>query len=209
MAYQFNGTNQRLSCASAPVTAIPLTLACWFYQTTVAAGGLVSLHDAQGSSNNFILMIDGTSLFAYAQNSGGPVAGISATSSPQNSTWHHGCAVFTSSTSRTVYLDGGNEATNTTSRTPLGINRLSVGALWFGSFSNFLNGIVGEVGVWNVALTKPEIASLAKGITCNKVRPQNLSFYAPLIRNLQDRREGLTITNNNGATVANQPRVYA
>ena len=66
-----------------------------------------------------------------------------------------------------------------------------------------------EVGVWNVALTAAEIASLAKGMTPDKIRPQNLVFYAPLVRNLIDQKGGLALTNNNGATVANHPRVYA
>jgi hypothetical protein len=66
-----------------------------------------------------------------------------------------------------------------------------------------------EVGIWNAALTAAEIASLADGFTCDKVRPQSLVAYFPLIRDLQDLRGGLTITNNNSATVANHPRVYA
>ncbi len=66
-----------------------------------------------------------------------------------------------------------------------------------------------EVGIWNAALTAAEIASLANGMTCDKVRPQSLVFYAPLVRDLIDQKGGLTITNNNGATVANHPRVYA
>ena len=52
-------------------------------------------------------------------------------------------------------------------------------------------------------------SSLAKGITCDKIRPQNLVFYAPLVRDLVDAKGGLTIINNNSATVANHPRVYA
>ncbi len=72
-----------------------------------------------------------------------------------------------------------------------------------------MTGQIAEVGIWNVALTDAEIASLADGMTCDKVRPQSLVFYAPLVRDLQDVRGGLTITNNNTATVANHPRVYA
>lgn len=72
-----------------------------------------------------------------------------------------------------------------------------------------MNGRIAEVGVWNVALSAQEIASLADGMTCDKVRPQNLVFYAPLVRDLIDYSGGLTITNNNTATVANHPRVYA
>ena len=72
-----------------------------------------------------------------------------------------------------------------------------------------MDGRIAEVGIWNAALTQPEIASLANGMTCDKVRPQSLVFYAPLIRTLQDLKGGLTITNNNTATVADHPRVYA
>lgn len=72
-----------------------------------------------------------------------------------------------------------------------------------------MDGLIAEVGIWNAALTAAEIASLAKGMTCDKVRPQSLVFYAPLVRDLIDQKGGLPITNNNGATVANHPRVYA
>ena len=72
-----------------------------------------------------------------------------------------------------------------------------------------MNGYIAEVGIWNAALTAAEIASLADGMTCDKIRPQSLVFYAPLVRDLQDTKGGLTITNNNASTVANHPRVYA
>ena len=62
--------------------------------------------------------------------------------------------------------------------------------------------------MWNAALTDAEIASLAKGYKPTRIRPQSLVFYAPLIRDLQDTRGSLAITNNNSATVANHPRVY-
>jgi hypothetical protein len=70
-------------------------------------------------------------------------------------------------------------------------------------------GLIAEVGIWNAALTAEEVASLANGMTCDKIRPQNLVFYAPLVRDLVDQKGGLTITNTNSATVANHPRVYA
>jgi hypothetical protein len=72
-----------------------------------------------------------------------------------------------------------------------------------------MTGDIADVGVWSVALTADEIKSLAAGMTCDKVRPQSLVFYAPLVRDLVDVKGGLTITNNNTATVANHPRVYA
>ncbi len=119
------------------------------------------------------------------------------------------CAMsFTPSTNLTAYLNGNVEAT-TSSGVPVSIfnstSPLTIGYLPI----NYFPGLIAEVGIWNAALTAAEIASLAKGMTCDKVRPQSLVFYAPLVRNLIDQKGGLTITNNNGATVANHPRVYA
>ena len=70
-----------------------------------------------------------------------------------------------------------------------------------------LYGSIAEAAIWSAALTDDEILSLAKGFTPDQIRPQSLVFYAPLIRELQDLRGGLTITNNNGANVSNHPRV--
>ena len=71
-----------------------------------------------------------------------------------------------------------------------------------------MTGLIAEVGIWNAALTAAEIASLAKGMNCDKIRPQSLVFYAPLVRDLLDQKGGRTITNNNAATVAAHPRIY-
>ena len=126
-----------------------------------------------------------------------------------NNTWHHCCGVFASSTSRTAYIDAGNSGTNTASVVPNAVDNILIGVAWFGSYSTYADALIAEVGIWNAALTQPEIASLADGMTCDKVRPQSLVFYAPLVRDLIDVKGGLTITNNNSATVANHPRVYA
>jgi hypothetical protein len=56
-------------------------------------------------------------------------------------------------------------------------------------------------------LNSAEITALARGFTADQIRPQSLSFYAPLVRDLQDVRGGLAITNNNGATAATHPRI--
>jgi hypothetical protein len=214
MAYQFtSASSQYFTTTTTPVTAAPLTLACWFYKTNITDAGnaLVSIGDSDIASDNFLLVYASAlnAVRAGAQFAGGAVANATTTAGATNNTWHHACAVFDSSTSRTAYIDGGNSSTNTTPVTPSGVSRITVGAFWFGSFQQYFNGRIAEVGIWNAALTADEIASLADGMTCDKVRPQSLVFYAPLVRDLIDAKGGLTITNNNGATVANHPRVYA
>lgn len=212
MAYSFNGSNQRLTPASVPVTAVPLTMACWFRaNNTTHAGALITFTNSQSGLNYLTLYANGNA-------TGDPVQIVDQGSSNfaqfgtstgfSANQWHHACGVRSSSTSRTVYLDGGSSATNTTSIAPTGINEFNIGSFQTAA-GNWLNGQIAEVGIWNVALTAAEVASLADGMTCDKVRPDNLVFYAPLVRDLIDYSGGLAITNNNTATVANHPRVYA
>lgn len=215
MAYALNGTSQYLNTASAPATAAPLTMAAWFYPNNATDNfALMSVTDnAEAGSNRFGITIlgavAGDPIQAFAQQ-GAANGTTNSTAGFTANAWNHACGVFTSSTSRTVYLNGGNSATNTTNSTPAGVNRVRIGARFLnGTPGVFFNGSVAEVGIWNAALTDAEIASLANGVACRLVRPQSLVFYAPMIRDLIDVRGGLTITNNNTATVAVHPRVYA
>lgn len=220
MAYDFNGTNQYLQVSSAVVTAAPLTLACWFnVDVNNVTHALVSITN-DGTAGSIVRF----ALFARISTAGGGVDAFASDTANTNgiaqstaaysvNTWHHGAGVFSSATSRTAYLDGGNAGTNTTNVTPTLLNRTNVGVQFLqtsgGTSGNaFCNGRIAEVGIWDVALTAQEIASLADAMPCDRVRPQNLVFYAPLVRDLQDVRGGLAITNNNTATVAGHPRVY-
>jgi len=216
MAYDFNGTNQRLSTASAPATATPLTLACWFYSNNITTAGVLMVVNSSADNSRYRLEVRGDvagdPVRSLVSDQVGNFASCDTTSGYSAATWSHAASVYTSNTSRTVYLNGGSSATNTTSIAPLAgtLNRLTIGSQQFGGTINlFFAGRIAEAGVWNAALTDAEIASLADGMTCDKVRPQSLVFYAPLVRDLIDAKGGLTITNNNTATVANHPRVYA
>jgi hypothetical protein len=204
MAYDFNGTNQYLTVASAPVAAAPLTIAAWFRKASTATKNGIFLRASANSANSFGFYFT-TVLRGYVQDAPG-TADFAATQSYSANTWTHACLVEASTTSRTIYQNAGNSATNTTSRVPAGINAIDIAT--FGGATNF-NGQFAEIGIWSAALTQPEVASLAAGMTCDKVRPNALVFYAPLIRSLQDLSRAAAITNNNTATVANHPRVYA
>lgn len=125
--------------------------------------------------------------------------------------WYSAAAVFNSVQNYSSYINGGSVANGTSTTVPnFSIGGVTIGARWNGSnFGVYASGQIAEVGIWNAALTAAEIASLAKGMTCDKIRPQSLVFYAPLVRDLIDAKGGRSITNNNGATVATHPRVYA
>jgi hypothetical protein len=222
MAYELNGTNQRITAASpSGLSDVPFTLACWF--------------NTQNATRNQCLLQVGD--FATSQRciifAGGNVAGDPARLQVQGSTatvtintstgwttntWNHACGTARLTGSFppqefAVYLNAGGKVTGTADvgapSTPW--SSTSIGVQQTGGVINagtYFDGLIAEAGIWNVALTDDEITSLAKGMTCNLVRPQSLVFYAPLIRNLVDVKGGLTLTNNNTATVVDHTRVY-
>ena len=213
MARNFTATSsQYLSTASAPASGTPMTIACWCKVSAGASGtspgrAPVAVGVNGGTHRNQLNVVGiQTQLFAQGATASEQLTLNNLTADQL----FHFAGVFASSSSRTGYVDGAAIATGTTNiGSQNAANTITIGARWNTTIGNFYNNDIAEVGVWNVALTAAEIASLADGMTCDKVRPQSLVFYAPLVRELQDVRGGLTITNNNTATVAVHPRVYS
>ena len=203
-----SASSQFLSVDTPPVTAAPFTMACFFNVPDGATQALMSIGDKDDSTHYWSLQANmataGDPLRASIQAGGSTY--IDATGSITASTWTHGCLVEAASNSRTVYRDGGNSATNTTTREPAGADRIAIGAR--AAAALYCNGLIAEVGVWTAALDASEIAALAKGWKPDTIRPSALVFYAPLVRTLtRDLWGGLTLTNNNGVTVAAHPRI--
>jgi predicted dehydrogenase len=173
-----------------------------FGEVVHAQGGYE--HDLRG-----VLFNDGQT----AYNSG--VEFISGGSAVALNTWYHIAFTYkfvTDGTSElSLYVNGLQEKTITNAVGP--INPLSanveIARRGMVNVQYPANVRVAEVGIYNSTLSPDDVYSISKGMTCDKVRPQSLVFYAPLVRDLIDQKGGLTITNNNGATVATHPRVYA
>jgi hypothetical protein len=218
MAYSFTAANsQSLTTSSSPVTDFPCTLACWVQVSSTSANNvLISLQDS-GATSRIALSHNGTtnpkrSVQGALFSSSGSFSGICfSTASYSANTWYHAAVTINSSNISTAFFNGAaGGTTGSGAIQPTGVDAVLLGTSEIsGTKQLFHGGLLAEVGIWNVALTAAEIASLADGMTCDKVRPQSLVFYAPLVRDLVDVKGGLTITNNNSATVANHPRVYA
>lgn len=218
MAYSFTAaSSQYLSTLTAPVTVMPITMACWFRVTSTTPTAILlnigTTGSANGSNGSYRLVIPASTANLRA---GQLVIGVAATGLATTAantvianTWMHGAAVFTTTSSRTVYLSNTASVTGTGTQSAPATNNFAIGTSLASVTSTFMTGQIAEVGVWNADLTSNEIASLASGVTCDQVRPQSLVFYAPLIRELIDVRGGSTLTNTNGATVFDHPRVYA
>ena len=209
MAYEFNGTNQRLTTASAQATASPLTICCWFNAVNLTSSRALICSGTTNSNNRVALFLDTSGkIVAFAEKTQNGLATTANTITSNN--WGHAAGVFSTQSYRVAYLNGTESTPNTTSipnHDPFSYN--AIGSQFSGgSWRSYFYGRIAEVGIWAAALTAAEIDSLAKGVTCDKIRPQNLVFYAPLVRDLNDQKGGLVITNNNGATVAPHPRIY-
>lgn len=194
-----------------PVTATPLTIACWFNAPNITGAFYLASVGDFDTDNYFRIEAAGnvaSDPVRAAAAAGGSLAAAATSVGYSANTWSHACGVFTSSTSRTAYLNGGNAVTNATNRAPSGIDYVAIGNVRVANaWTSATAPIVAEVGVWNVALNVDEIASLSKGFRSDSIRPQSLVFYAPLVRNINDIRGGLTLTSL-GTTEAQHPRIY-
>jgi hypothetical protein len=210
MAYNFTAANSRyLLCNSAPVIAAPLTIACWF-RTSNNNQAIVSIGKNAGIARFQLQTNTGTGIRTFTANESGAFDSLDNNSkNVTTNSWFHSAVSHSAANSRILYVNGENPVTGTTNIIMSSLDRTLIAARINNTVGGYFSGDIAEVGIWNAALTAAEIASLAKGMTCDKVRPQSLVFYAPLVRDLIDAKGGLTITNNNGATVANHPRVYA
>jgi hypothetical protein len=186
-----------------------MTLAVWFQRTTSAAQNIFSYDTVSGTQGQWI---DGTGSSGLTRVRAFSQAGSGSSSVVDNvevlNQWTHGLGQFSSNASRTVYANGTAGNTQTTSRGISGHNNLNIGALWTTTLGSYLTGKAAEVALWDVALNTDEIASLSKGFKPFRIRPQSLRYYIPLVRDIQDVRTAVGLTNTNTATVSDHPRVY-
>lgn len=198
------GGGDKIQVASAVLTVMPLTMACWFNATALDnAHRLVSLTD--GTTNNrFQIGISVGNAVLGLITSGGSSANATSSALITAGAWYHVAAVFTNATSRAAYLSGGNKGTNATNLTPSGLNVTVLG----NDGTTTCNGTIALPAIWNAALSDGEIAALAAGLDPRLLQTQRsaLKFLAPLLGTSPevDVIGGLSMTVTN-ATRADDP----
>ncbi len=159
-AYQFNGTTEYLSVTTAPVTAPPFTIACWCYQRSAATRVAVSLNNSADTTNFHNLEITSASVYRCRSQDATTVSSAQAAVTAPAVTWHHLVGVFAATNDRRAFLNGGNKGTSASSRTPSGINQLTIGALGGSTKSEFINGNLADIRIYNRALSDEEVTDL-------------------------------------------------
>ena len=211
MARSFNGSQYCQWANSSNFDSDGIfTVSCWAYTVNVTAEAWAFGPASVASTACGMLGFRGDAandpVMLYHR-VGGTVGAPTKTSYLAN-TWHHLCGVSNSATNHLMYLDGVVGTTNTTN-----VGGISCTHMYAGSFienntrSTYLNGRVMQCAAWDAALTAAEVASLAKGFSPSRIRPQSLIFYDPCIKVMRSitGRVG-TLTDNAGYT--DQHRSY-
>lgn len=155
------------------ITGFPCTFAGWYYlrSTALTDTNFFSLSDGtttnmlkskvlRGSGANNCIVVNSTL--------------TNATRVTYNGKWVHLALVFTSTTSRTVYMDGKWQASNATSLTPTGFNQFSIGSA--PNEGNF-TGWIEDFGAWDIALTTAQVRQLARSSSPSQIAAANLKGY--------------------------------
>jgi hypothetical protein len=215
MSRLFDDASSQFLSASAPVTAMPLSMACWFYSDSIAlTQTLMNIGDSTAASNRQRFKMAAAGAVA-----GDPIRGFICTGAAQTSfdttagytanAWHHACTVFTSNVSRAVYLNGANKTSNTADRTPGTPDVVSIGRTSSSASDDYTSGRIADAAVWNIALSDDDVAALADGLSPLLVRPDGLVAYWPIFGNTSPEIDivggfGATVT---GATKDDHPRI--
>jgi len=213
-----SASSQYAQRTGAVVTALPLTLACWYKPVAgtgvdycvVCLGRLSNWHGGWSiGQRGFSYFTDRPSMWANY----GDVAKVAfATASPTANTWNHLCGVFASDTSRTMYLNGGNSGTNTVNDPLIAAPQFTtIGRFGPRDAGRYFNGSVALVAIYNVALTAAEVYTLSRGVWPPLVRQANLVAFYPLWGDASlavlDLEGKYTQTLYNTPTYTDQPRI--
>jgi len=212
MSRNFDGSTTDLRKGSATPYTVPMTVSAWIKPDVAVplVDHIIWLQSDSTGDELFKLQLEGSSSTESDRGKirwvsrAGAVSSIAQTTTGVSAdVWHHVCGVEASTTDRRVFIDGGSKGTDTTSSTPGTIQRIRVGVAEL-SASDFFDGDISQIAIWDVALTDAEIASLAAGVSPLRMRRDSLVAYWPIGGN-QDPEPNIIGSGANELDVRNAP----
>lgn len=191
-----------------------MTFAAWFKTTSLTASQtLVSVLDKDVADHRHELRFAGATAgdpVMYSVSTGSGNQDTVTTTGGSSGVWTHACAVGFTATNRSAFKDGQDEGTGTTNRTPLNLDRLSIGLLARVTTPLFpMVGRIAEVAVWDVALSDTEVLELAGGVPPTAVQSADLVAYWPLVSDAEDAIGSNDLTVNGAVLDADHPPLGA
>lgn len=155
MAGSFNASEYLVSLTT-HLTAVPITMACWFNPSTVAAGfGMIqSFGDVATAQQNRFIIYRNTANLVIESTAAGTSRTATLTSVLAAGSWYFVVGRFISATNRRICVLGPDgtitHAVNTNSSTPSGIDNYSIGAGYnSGGPDTRFSGLIAECALWN------------------------------------------------------------
>ncbi len=189
---------------------LPMTIAGWIYRDeATGTATMLSFDDNSGGSYYQVGLGNDHRAKARARN-GTTTTTTTAQSTTTDSTlnkWSHLAGVFASTTSRTAHLNGGGKGANTTSNVISGVTHTRLGHL-AGQATTYMSGKIAEVGIWSVALSDAEIASLAAGADPRTIQSAYLVELWSFASSSLTGKNGNVLTASGTSHDSAQPIVY-
>lgn len=191
----------------------PLTMSAWLKLDALSAASAIAFQLSGGTWVTYWFVWD-TSIdkWYFGGRNGGTDFRAQQTSTA-GTDWMHMVGVAASSTSRKLFINGVEEAENTSS-VPISCTVLSVGFRTDGAVPSsggaYFAGQVADAAVWTSALTAAQVASLAAGASPLVVAPADLRLYAPLRNGSGVDLKAATALSSYGTPTAgvSHPRLY-
>jgi hypothetical protein len=199
MALDFGGGANVVSGVFTP-PSLPFSMGCFFNDASVASTAVIMSLGVD--SARYQIQTDGAN-HIYARVLDGVSNPLSVSGLYTGGVWFSAVAVFASTTSRLIYLSDTVGTLDTTSASVSPTSELDIGSRKSsGVFGAGFTGKLANATVWDAALTAAEALEFFKAKPGCRIRPQNIRFYAPLVRTVQDLVEGTVLTTT-GPTPSN------
>lgn len=156
----------------------PVSIALWGYMVTAAQGVAFGIYASTSTGDDDYQQLGPRqSPFQISMRTASGSAGNAAQAGAMTGgAWNHMAGFVDGTSSRAAYQNGSTKATDTGARTPVGLNRTSIG-----NRDNAGNdtpwpstGHLAVAAAWSVALSDADVLSLAAGADPKLIKPQSL-----------------------------------
>jgi hypothetical protein len=160
-------------------SAPPLTITCWVRFYDLVASQVVCVGTVGSGNNYYGIGLNNSNNVQAIERDTVNSAALTAVAPSQN-VWHNLTAVFASHSDRRVYFDGGNKATDTTTRSATATT--GIGVLGDPTGNGCWTLDICHVALWNIALSDTDVGQLFTQLPLY-VQPANLVEYWPMYGN--------------------------
>ncbi len=210
MSRSFHPVDEFLYSAFTAANDSPISMSCLFKMDVLTLWRpLVNVGASVGNITIYSLVFNSSRVKVYTRSVSTVRQASSTGATISAGVWYHGGMINYNDNSRAAFLNGGNKGTDASNVNPdpVLIDQVMIGR--WSQLASSLDADVAEVGIWNAALTDAEMAILGKHVSPLCVRPQNLVFYMPLIRDNDEDLIGRISMGTSGTPgVRVHPRVF-